>query len=206
MPSTSQKFDRRPPQSSSRKRQILDAALHCFNQHGLVGMTLEHIRDHSGASTGSIYHLFAGKQEIAAALYLDLLTDFQQSHLHELTRHRSAHRGITAAVRHYLDWIAANPPGARYLLDTGQAAFLDTIRAPIARHNQNFFGTLADWVAQHVADGHLASLPPKVMLALTVGPAKEFARHWLAGGTPQEMKRARAFLPRAAWLAVAPHE
>lgn len=53
---------------TTRRSQILDAALDCFQDNGYQLTTIAQIRAKSGASTGSIYHLFAGKPAIAHAL------------------------------------------------------------------------------------------------------------------------------------------
>lgn len=54
---------------SDRKQSILDAALPLFVEHGYAGTTIADIRNSSGATTGSIYHFFAGKPGIAIALW-----------------------------------------------------------------------------------------------------------------------------------------
>ncbi|HTO27428.1 MAG TPA: TetR family transcriptional regulator, partial [Devosia sp.] len=43
-----------------RRRQILDAALSAFLERGYAATSIADIRARSGASTGSIYHFFAG--------------------------------------------------------------------------------------------------------------------------------------------------
>ncbi|VFT27135.1 transcriptional regulator [Pseudomonas aeruginosa] len=55
---------------SSRKDEILQAALACFSEHGVDATTIEMIRDRSGASIGSLYHHFGNKERIHGELYL----------------------------------------------------------------------------------------------------------------------------------------
>jgi hypothetical protein len=59
-----------------RRRQILDAALRCFNQSGLAETKMGDICTEAGVSTGSVYHHFAGKDQLAAALYLEGSRDY----------------------------------------------------------------------------------------------------------------------------------
>ena len=54
-----------------RRREILDSALACFLRSGVQGTTMKQIQSESGASSGSIYHLFRGKDEIAMTLFLE---------------------------------------------------------------------------------------------------------------------------------------
>ena len=53
---------------SSRKQEILQAALACFTEFGVEATTIEMIRDRSGASIGSLYHHFGNRERIIAAL------------------------------------------------------------------------------------------------------------------------------------------
>src|SRR5512141_750716 len=47
-----------------RPRQIVDAALAVFGEHGLAGARLEDIAKRAGVSKGTIYLYFANKEEL----------------------------------------------------------------------------------------------------------------------------------------------
>jgi AcrR family transcriptional regulator len=51
-----------------RRRTILDAALACFDRHGLHGTTMQEIVAESGLSAGAIYTYFDSKDAIIAAI------------------------------------------------------------------------------------------------------------------------------------------
>lgn len=60
---------RRTKQEAARTRAaILDAALVCFNRHGLSATTLGDIARAAGVTRGAVYWHFEGKQEVLAAL------------------------------------------------------------------------------------------------------------------------------------------
>ena len=61
----------RDPSTDTTRDEILDAALACFNEKGFTATTVEDVRGRSGASVGSIYHHFGGKEQIAAAIYVE---------------------------------------------------------------------------------------------------------------------------------------
>src|ERR671927_1577819 len=93
----------------TRRREILDAALEVFTERGYHRAGIEEIRDRSGASIGSIYHHFGGKEEIAAALYVEGMADYQRS-LSETVRATSgAEALVREMVRNHLRWVRANP-------------------------------------------------------------------------------------------------
>src|SRR5262249_6213524 len=101
----------RPRQSrtDSRKREILKAALHCFTTIGFSGATLADIRVRARASIGSIYHHLKSKEQLAAALYIEGLRDYQARFLAELDRHQQAAQAVRGVVRYHLRWVKANP-------------------------------------------------------------------------------------------------
>jgi AcrR family transcriptional regulator len=66
-----------------RRRQIIQAALSCFTAMGFANTTMEEIRIRSGASNGSIYHHFKNKDQLAVAVYLEGIIDYQSSLLNE---------------------------------------------------------------------------------------------------------------------------
>src|SRR2546425_484894 len=80
----------------SRRDAILSAALGCFVRRGYTATTIEDIRRASGASVGSLYHHFGGKDRIAAALYVDGLARYQAGFLATLGAHDDARGGVEA--------------------------------------------------------------------------------------------------------------
>src|SRR5437764_15041823 len=100
-----------------RPAAILQAALEAFDEHGFAAATVEEIRVRSGASIGSIYHHFGGKEGIAAELYVQGVRDYQDGFVRALERHAGdAEAGVRALVRHHLRWVQRHPRLARFLM------------------------------------------------------------------------------------------
>ena len=60
---------RRTKEDAARTRAaIVDAALACFDRHGLAQSTLDQIAAEAGVTKGAIYHHFSNKQDIFHAL------------------------------------------------------------------------------------------------------------------------------------------
>jgi AcrR family transcriptional regulator len=183
---------------SERRQAILDAALAVFDEHGVEGATIADVRRRSGASVGSIYHHFGGKEELADAVYLEGLRDYQRGILALLERDPDAERGIKGIVRHHLRWVAANPALARFLL---RRRAIDEQAV-----NRDILHATATWFARQVGAGRMRKLPLDVTYALLVGPAHEFSRHWLAGRVHTPIERAQPPLADAAWRALRAEE
>ena len=100
----------------SRKDEILQAALACFTEHGVDVTTIEMIRDRSGASIGSLYHHFGNKERIIAALYLAGTAQYADLLQRGFASAASAEACVKLLVTSYIDWVAANPDWARFIL------------------------------------------------------------------------------------------
>src|SRR3954447_7739984 len=105
----------RTASSRVRRQAILDAALECFSTLGYDQTTLADIRRKAGASTGSIYHHFGSKEQIAASLYLEGVRQTQEAGLAALLRARTGRTGVAAQVGAYIDWVVAHPDLATFL-------------------------------------------------------------------------------------------
>jgi len=182
--------------TSVRRRQaILDAALECFSTLGYEETTVLDIRQRAGASTGSIYHHFGSKQQIAADLYLEGVRQTQTAGLEALLRTRSARTGITAQVAAYIDWVVEHPDFARFLFAMRHASFVETEDATITALNADVHERAAKWITDHVESGELPDIDPSLRSALLFGPCRHWAGSWLRGTTttsPQQAKRAIA--------------
>jgi AcrR family transcriptional regulator len=188
--------------SAQRRRSILDAALAAFRERGYDATTIEDIRERSGASVGSLYHHFGGKEGITGAIYLEALAQYQEGVMRALESTGSASTGITAMARFHIRWITEHPDWARFLFRMRGAEGVRAVEAEIAQMNRRVFARVATWAEPHVRAGRLARLPRDLFLLLCLGPAQEYGRLWLAGRTETPPHRAAPALADAAWRAV----
>jgi AcrR family transcriptional regulator len=177
-----------------RREAILEAALDAFAETGTTAIA--DVRTRSGASVGSIYHHFGGKEGIEAALYVEILRRYQEGVLRTLGDAPHAQAGVEALVRHHLRWVERNPERARFLFQ-GRVA-REQEGEEIKALNQRLFGAIDDWVEGHTA---IHQLRREVFYAAVFGPAQELCRSWLAGRT-KSLRRLEDELAEAAWRAV----
>jgi AcrR family transcriptional regulator len=187
------------PTSQPRRTAILTAALRCFVRQGYTATTVEDICRASGASVGSVYHHFGGKDRIAAALYVDSLADYQAGFVATLRIHDDARAGVEALVRHHVRWVREHPDVARFVLAVGETEVLAAAASELRRRNRAFFAAVGEWFRGHP---ELPDLEPDLLESLLLGPAQEYARHWLAGRAATTPERAEGVLAAAAWHAL----
>ena len=192
--------------SRERRRAILDAALAEILSRGYDAVTMEQLRARSGASIGSIYHHFASKQELAAALLLEGLAAYQAGFAAALGGRRGARASIEAALRFHLSFVAEHPDRARFLFAEQPAEVARACEARLCQMNRAFLAAVLRRLRAFAAAGTLRVLPADVYAAVLVGPAQFFARHWLAGATETPIEEAARRLAQATWAALAPRK
>ena len=192
-------------QSSTRGRrqEILDAALRCFTAFGYARTSIEDVVRESGASVGSVYHHFGGKEQLAAALYVQALADYQDGFMRELRREgASAEQAVRGLVRYHLRWVRRKQDLARYLITHREADVEAATSGVVDGMNREVFAATRRWAERWAAD--LRELPLGMLYAIVIAPSQEFARQWLAGRHRNAIKfnEAERILEDAAWKAV----
>jgi AcrR family transcriptional regulator len=187
---------------ATRREDILRAALEAFVEKGFAAATIDDVRGRSGASTGSIYHHFGGKEDLAAALYVDGLAGYQRGFLERLRRARDAEAAVKSLVRHHLRWVEDNPNMARFILGRRETEALAATEQPMRELNRAFLAEASELLERWRARGELRRLPLDVFDAVLLGPCHEFTRHWLAGRTKTPIRSAERSLAEAAWQAL----
>lgn len=188
--------------SHQKQREILDAALECFTTKGYGAATMADIRDRAGASTGSIYHHFKSKEQIAAELYLDGVRRTQEHGLRALLQQPSTERGIRALVEAYLDWVRDNPRFANFLFAMRDAEFVHAVEADLDQIQREGVQAASDWFRARMVRGELPNLSQDVVRAVLYGPAAHFARQWTRGQADVDIETAKRQLADAAWQAL----
>jgi AcrR family transcriptional regulator len=185
-----------------RRKEILLAALACFSELGFAQTSMEDIRRRSNASTGSIYHHFKSKEQLAGEVYLEGIKDYQEGLLAVLEEEQNARNGIFAVIRYHLQWVSKHPDWTRYLFQNAHAAFMASAADVFAGLNAEFMKRCARWVGVHVKAGTVRRLPPDMYVAILVGPVMEYTRLYLAGQTCTPLERAMQELASSAWYSL----
>lgn len=89
-------------------QSILDAALELFLKHGYANTTIAEICDKSGVATGSIYHDFKGKPDIAVALWNQSVNGWR-TQTGNAPQTQSVEDAIKASVSGLLKWGSEKP-------------------------------------------------------------------------------------------------
>ncbi|TGB15600.1 TetR/AcrR family transcriptional regulator [Streptomyces palmae] len=183
---------------SETRQRIVDAALACFLDQGVRHTTVEQVRRAARVSSGSFFHHFRTKEDVAEAVYLQGLEAHHAELLEELGPDRELRDGVEGVVHRDLAWSAAQPRLASFLLSP--IGWSPPRRNPrITAASRAFFTAVADWLRPR---GWTGSPSLDVVVSIWIGPAHEHTRFLLAGGETGE--EAAATLAFAAWRGLEP--
>jgi AcrR family transcriptional regulator len=138
--------------SHSARDKVLATALALFTEKGYFNTSMRDITRASQVSTGSVYHWFADKEGIAAALYQDLVARMDGA-LDEIeAQHASAHDRCRAVLALLFRITAEEPAVMTFMLYVKHREFLPS-QAPICSSRP--FQRMRDMVGRGMARGEI---------------------------------------------------
>ncbi|MBU1176458.1 MAG: TetR/AcrR family transcriptional regulator [Alphaproteobacteria bacterium] len=184
---------------ASRKIAIKFAALDCFLENGFSATTMADIRKRSGATTGSIYHFYAGKGALARELLEESLASWGDA-IVRLTPSDAPRDRVRGQVFGLLHWARFEPGQFRFIAELRVLARVRPELADSAERLAEGERAAAALYAFWVRNGHVRPLPHAVARALMLGPAQDYAAGaGFAATDPSD----DAHFADAAWAAVA---
>jgi AcrR family transcriptional regulator len=184
-------------------QRILAAALPLFLAHGYAGASLEQVRREAGVSNGSLYHHFPRRADLAARLFNEGMRDCQQVILLAVAADEPAERVVRAVVTELLSWVEEHADVARWIFSDLPDEVLLAAEPELSQTSRGYAVVVGDWLARQSRRGAVIEGSFAVRHALWLGPAQEFARHWLRGRSRQRPTEAATDLAEGAWRALA---
>lgn len=183
-------------------RRILDVATEHLGRDGYASLTLASVRDEANVSNGSLFHAFASKAALAAAVYVEGMAAYQRHATEAIERHGSpdAVRRLVAA---HLGWVEDHGPLARYLFSTLPDEVMDAAADSLAERNDAFFAALDGFYASLTAVGAMGPLDRWTAHSICIGPAQEYCRQWVRRSTDRPPRSVTGVLAEGAVAALA---
>ena len=156
--------------SSVRRETILQAALRCFNAAGYEWTTIRDICAESGASIGSVYHLFDEKQSIAGALYLEGVREWSCRVIEAVRSAADTEAAARGAVRAYLDWLTENPEWYAFCAAHRVLGRRSAARSEVEKVFRALELAIVERFGAAAARGEVISLPADAYRPMLLGP------------------------------------
>jgi AcrR family transcriptional regulator len=157
----------------ARRRQILDAALACFDEKGVAATTIDDICSTAGISVGSIYHHFAGKEDIFRALVSEGLAAHRAGMVRALERGKNLEDSVRRLVRFHVRVVEERPALTRLMLQWEEA---ERAHPEGREHYNEYSDALGAWLRLQARAGHIRRMHPDLYSALLMGPLMQHAR------------------------------
>jgi AcrR family transcriptional regulator len=185
------------------RARLLEAAAKVFLAQGFGNASMDLVRQHAGVSNGSLYHHFPSKAQLADALYAHTLREFHAVLMQPIRGRAAAQSGVKGLVRAYVEWVVANPEGARLLHELRRSGDLAG-GGEWEAVNAEGWGVLREWVRKKSQAGEMRVMPFGVWNSVVFSPAIGLTRHWVRQVPVDVPAKVRVALEHAAWMGVAP--
>lgn len=173
-------------------------------EHGYEQTTVARIREASGVSNGALFHRFASKEAIAAALYVESIRSFQEWHWQMLSGHPETFReAVHSIVAHHLGWVQGNVDRARFLYERGHLDWGGEQVDELTEINRHLVAAYRQWLAPYVTSGQLRELSTLLFTSIIAGPSHAIAQRWLEGDRKRPLTDYVDELAHAAWAGLA---
>jgi AcrR family transcriptional regulator len=157
----------------ARRRRILESALRCFAEKGVEATTIDDIRDSTGLSVGSIYHHFAGKDDILEHLVREAMTEYLAGVVDALEGGADLERSLRRLVAFHIRWVEERPALTKLMLRWEEA---ERERLSGRDHYRQYSEAVGAWLRREVRNGSIRRMEPDLYSALLMGPLMEYAR------------------------------
>jgi AcrR family transcriptional regulator len=185
--------DQRKPRgwatTPARRRRILDAALGCFDERGVAATTIDDICAAADLSVGSIYHHFAGKEDIFEHLVREAMTDYLTGVVDALEGGSTLEDSVRRLVGFHVGWVEERPALTKLMLRWEEA---ERDRLSGREHYTQYSEAIGAWLRREVLARRIRRMEPDLYSALLMGPLMEHARQRSAGLTtasPETIER-----------------
>lgn len=191
--------NRFPGRRAALKREILEQALHCFNDLGVEATTIDAIKARCDTSVGAIYHHFGNKEGILSALFFAALDDQRQQLERELAGANNLREAVFCIIENYLDWVAANREWARFLYQARSPLAKGPFQQELKDRNIQNYQKLKEQLIG-LGKGDIKIVQPFEMLfSLIIGPSENYCRAWLSGRVKTSPQEYRKEFAESAW-------
>ncbi|MEE4025199.1 TetR/AcrR family transcriptional regulator [Gordonia sp. PKS22-38] len=171
--------------------EILDAALELVIEGGPAAASASAVARRIGAPSGSVYHRFAGRDEMMARLWLRTISRYQEGIISAL-RLDDVTEAARATVAHCFDWTATHPGESALLLQYDKQDLLrswpDTLAAELRTHNHQTREVVRAYARRRFGSAD-AEVMDRVTFALVDLPYAAVRRHLPDRGRPAEWLR-----------------
>ncbi len=199
MPEVPVKRVSRRPRGEALREAILGAALRLFSDRGYFNTSIHDIRREAGVSIGAIYHHFGNKEQLAKALYDDLLERMGRAIEATIGGHSGYRERARAVIELLFDMTRDDPETMRFVLLAKHREFLSD-EPPICSSRP--FAIMRGLLEDGIAAGDVREMDPWVAASAMFGGALRMMSLSLDGVLEEGLARYIDEVVESGWRAV----
>jgi AcrR family transcriptional regulator len=178
---------------------ILRTALHLFTTEGFFNTSIQDIQRAANVSIGSIYHHFGSKEQIAKALYQQVLLEMEQLVEQTFQAHGDAKSRCRYLIEQMLRLTDADPQTMQFVLYARHRELMPDSQ-PICSSRP--FQRIRQMVEEGIEAGEIRAIDPWVAASSLFGGAFRMIQLKLDGMLEQRLQSYAEQLWDAAWRSV----
>jgi AcrR family transcriptional regulator len=186
----------------NRRSRILFVALQLFNSKGYFNTSVHEIREKAEVSIGLVYRYFGNKEEIASALYQELLADVSSTLEEIIASHTTVHDRCRAIIAYFFELTEEYPEIVDYIFFARHQEFLtSTTKGPIPMAGPNKI--IFSMIQEGINTGIIRKMHPPIVGAILFGSATKMIQQRMAGILAEPLPKYLDEFWECAWPAVA---
>lgn len=163
------------------RQRILSEATRQLLERGYTAFTMASVRDALDLSSGSMFHAFASKPALAAAVYVEGMRAYQRTAIEALTSTTEPLASVRSLVESHLLWVREHRALANFLFSTQPDEVMAAAAPELSDANAVFFATVQRVLDDAAEAGAMARLPTGVGHSVLMGAVQEYCRQWTRG-------------------------
>jgi len=176
------------PNLEQADRELLRAALFCFNRYGWTENTISRIR---AAIPNRKLDRALDPMALAISLHVEALRSYHAALQAELSRSEAPRASIGRIVDAQLSWVVSHPDEAHFLLSTSHAIpFFAHVDEAVALHSRQSTA-VGQWHRSHGEPWQVRSTAIPIARVLLLAPGEELARQWIRGASKDGLLNVR---------------
>lgn len=185
---------------SKTQEKILNSALLLFVEKGYFNTSIPDLVEHSGVSTGSIYHAFKDKETMAEALMKALLEQIETEQQAVLNRYESSWDRFYQLSKWMIETAEQHPQVMQFVLNARHKEFLPNL-PPICSSQP--FMILRSVVQQGMDDGEVQKMDLMVAAAGSFGGVMRLIQLGLDGMLSKPLSSYLENITEVSWRSIA---
>ncbi len=157
----------------SKKQKVCNTFLKLVSKRGYHNTPMSMLSEESGVAIGTIYHHFSGKEDLTAALYLDLKERMGASILKNTEKLKTPKDKFTAIWQNIYDFSINNKEGFLFLEFCDNNVLID---AKTMKKGESFSQPLINFINEQIKSGKFRKMGMETALAFVIGSVVSLAK------------------------------